>query len=199
MDAAGRNIYFGVREFGMMAMVNGMAAHGGLIPFGSTFYVFSDYCRPAIRLGALMGVHALYVFTHDSVGLGEDGPTHQPIEHLMSMRAMPVLTDFRPADANETAACWRLALERKGPCFMALCAAGPAGAGCGAGVCGRAKGRVLEDAGGDQAGCDSDRGGLRGDDLPDGGCGAEGGGDRGEGGVDAELPHLRRADGSVQG
>ena len=120
VDATGRNIYFGVREFGMMAMVNGIAAHGGLIPFGSTFYVFSDYARPAIRLGSLMGVHALYVFTHDSVGLGEDGPTHQPIEHLMSMRAMPNLTDLRPADANETAACWRLALERKGPCFMAL-------------------------------------------------------------------------------
>jgi transketolase len=120
VDAAGRNIYFGVREFAMMAMVNGIAAHGALIPFGSTFYVFSDYCRPAIRLGALMGVHSLYIFTHDSVGLGEDGPTHQPIEHLMSLRAMPVLTDFRPADANETAACWRLALERKGPCFMAL-------------------------------------------------------------------------------
>ena len=120
VDAAGRNIYFGVREFGMMAMLNGIAAHGGLIPFGSTFYVFSDYARPAIRLGSLMGVHALYVFTHDSVGLGEDGPTHQPIEQLMSMRAIPVLTDLRPADANETAACWRLALERKGPCFMAL-------------------------------------------------------------------------------
>jgi transketolase len=120
VDATGRNIYFGVREFGMMAMVNGIAAHGGLIPFGSTFFIFSDYCRPAIRLGALMGIHALYVFTHDSVGLGEDGPTHQPIEQLMSMRAMPVLTDFRPADANETAACWRLALERKGPSFMAL-------------------------------------------------------------------------------
>ena len=120
VDPVGRNIYFGVREFGMMAMVNGMAAHGGLIPFGSTFYVFSDYARPAIRLGSLMGVHALYVFTHDSVGLGEDGPTHQPIEQLMSMRAMPVLTDLRPADANETAACWRLALERKGPCFLAL-------------------------------------------------------------------------------
>jgi len=120
VDATGRNVFFGVREFGMMAMVNGMAAHGGLIPFGSTFYVFSDYCRPAIRLGALMSVHALYVFTHDSVGLGEDGPTHQPIEQLMSMRAMPNLTDFRPADANETAVCWRLALERKGPSFMAL-------------------------------------------------------------------------------
>ncbi len=120
VDPVGRNVYFGVREFGMMAMVNGMAAHGGLIPFGSTFFVFSDYCRPAIRLGSLMNIHALYVFTHDSVGLGEDGPTHQPIEHLMSLRAMPNLTDFRPADANETAACWRLALERKGPSFMAL-------------------------------------------------------------------------------
>jgi transketolase len=120
VDPVGRNIYFGVREFGMMAMVNGMAAHGGLIPFGSTFFIFSDYCRPAIRLGALMNVHSLYVFTHDSVGLGEDGPTHQPIEQLMSLRAMPNLTDFRPADANETAVCWRLALERKGPSFMAL-------------------------------------------------------------------------------
>jgi len=120
VDPLGRNVYFGVREFGMMAMVNGMAAHGGLIPFGSTFFIFSDYCRPAIRLGALMNVHSLYVFTHDSVGLGEDGPTHQPIEQLMSLRAMPNLTDLRPADANETAVCWRLALERKGPSFMAL-------------------------------------------------------------------------------
>jgi transketolase len=120
VDPVGRNVFFGVREFGMMAMVNGMAAHGGLIPFGSTFFVFSDYCRPALRLGALMGVHSLYVFTHDSVGLGEDGPTHQPIEHLMSLRAIPFMTDFRPADANETAACWKLALERKSPSFMAL-------------------------------------------------------------------------------
>jgi transketolase len=120
VDATGRNVFFGVREFGMMAMVNGMAAHGGLIPFGSTFFVFSDYCRPAIRLGSLMSVHSLYVFTHDSVGLGEDGPTHQPIEQLMSLRAMPNLTDFRPADANETAACWKLALERKSASFMAL-------------------------------------------------------------------------------
>src|ERR1700721_2076566 len=104
----------------MMAMVNGMAAHGGLIPFGSTFFVFSDYCRPALRLAALMGVHSLFIFTHDSVGLGEDGPTHQPIEHLMSLRMIPHFTDFRPADANETAACWQLALERKSPSFMAL-------------------------------------------------------------------------------
>jgi transketolase len=120
VDPVGRNVFFGVREFGMMAMVNGMAAHGGLIPFGSTFFVFSDYCRPALRLGALMSTHSLFVFTHDSVGLGEDGPTHQPVEHLMSLRAIPQLTDFRPADANETAACWKLALERKAASFMAL-------------------------------------------------------------------------------
>jgi transketolase len=120
VDPTGRNVFFGVREFGMMAMVNGMAAHGGLIPFGSTFFVFSDYCRPALRLAALMGVHSLFVFTHDSVGLGEDGPTHQPIEHMMSLRMIPHFTDFRPADANETAACWQLALERKSPSFMAL-------------------------------------------------------------------------------
>jgi transketolase len=119
-DPAGRNVFFGVREFGMCAAVNGIAAHGGLIPFGSTFFVFSDYARPAIRLAALMKVHALFIFTHDSIALGEDGPTHQPIEHLMSLRAVPGLTDFRPADANETAAVWRLALERKGPCFFAL-------------------------------------------------------------------------------
>jgi len=120
VDPAGRNVFFGVREFGMMAMVNGMAAHGGLIPFGSTFFVFSDYCRPALRLASLMSTHSLFVFTHDSVGLGEDGPTHQPIEHLMALRAIPQLTDFRPADANETTACWKLALERKSASFMAL-------------------------------------------------------------------------------
>ena len=120
VDPKGRNVFFGVREFGMMAMVNGIAAHGGLIPFGSTFFTFADYCRSALRMGALMSTHSLYVFTHDSVGLGEDGPTHQPIEHLMSLRAIPQLTDFRPADANETAACWQLALERKSASFMAL-------------------------------------------------------------------------------
>jgi transketolase len=120
VDPVGRNVFFGVREFGMCAMVNGMAAHGGLIPFGSTFFTFSDYCRSALRMAALMGTHSLFVFTHDSVGLGEDGPTHQPIEQLMSLRMIPHLTDFRPADANETAACWQLALERKSPSFMAL-------------------------------------------------------------------------------
>ncbi|MGA2633074.1 MAG: transketolase [Terracidiphilus sp.] len=120
VDPTARNVYFGVREFGMCAAVNGMAAHGGLIPFGSTFFVFSDYAKPAIRLAALMKVHTLFVFTHDSVALGEDGPTHQPIEQLMALRAVPQLTDYRPADANETAAAWRLALERKESCFFAL-------------------------------------------------------------------------------
>jgi transketolase len=120
LDPAGRNIFFGVREFGMCAAVNGMAVHGGLIPYGSTFFTFSDYCKPAIRLAALMHAHSLFIFTHDSIALGEDGPTHQPIEHLSMLRAVPHLTDFRPADGNETVACWRLALERKEAAFMAL-------------------------------------------------------------------------------
>jgi transketolase len=119
-DPAGRNVFFGVREFGMCAAVNGMAAHEGLVPYGSTFFCFSDYCKPAIRLAALSRAHSIFVFTHDSIALGEDGPTHQPIEHLMMLRAVPDLTDYRPADANETAACWRLALERSGACFFAL-------------------------------------------------------------------------------
>ena len=119
-DPAGRNVFFGVRELAMCAAVNGMAVHGGLIPFGSTFFVFSDYAKPALRIAAIMEAHSLFVFTHDSIGVGEDGPTHEPIEHLMALRAVPHLTDFRPADANETAAAWRLALERKGPAFFAL-------------------------------------------------------------------------------
>ncbi|MGD8628382.1 MAG: transketolase [bacterium] len=116
----GRNIRFGVREFGMAGMVNGMAMHGGMIPYGGTFLVFSDYARPAIRLAALMGAHSIFVFTHDSIALGEDGPTHQPVEHLMSLRAIPGLTVLRPADANETAECWKLAIKRKGPAVLAL-------------------------------------------------------------------------------
>jgi len=120
VDPAGRNVFFGVREFGMCAAVNGMAVHGGLAPFGSTFFCFADYCKPALRLAALMQVQSIFVFTHDSIALGEDGPTHQPIEQLMMLRAVPGLTDFRPADANETAAAWRIALERKGACFFAL-------------------------------------------------------------------------------
>jgi transketolase len=120
VDPKGRNIWFGVREFGMCAAVNGMAAHGGLIPYGSTFFTFSDYCKSALRMAAIMHTQSLFIFTHDSIALGEDGPTHQPIEHLMMLRAVPFLTDFRPADANETSAVWRLALERKSPSFMAL-------------------------------------------------------------------------------
>jgi transketolase len=120
LDPKGRNIFYGVREFAMCALVNGMAVHGGLIPYGSTFFVFTDYCKPALRLAALMHAHSIFVFTHDSVGLGEDGPTHQPIEHLMALRAVPQLTDLRPADANETSAVWGMALERKSASFMAL-------------------------------------------------------------------------------
>ncbi|MGB3399232.1 MAG: transketolase [Candidatus Deferrimicrobiaceae bacterium] len=117
----GRNFHFGVREHGMGAILNGMARHGGLIPYGATFLIFSDYMRGAIRLAALMGIRVIYIFTHDSVGLGEDGPTHQPIEHLAVLRAIPNLHVFRPADANETAAAWRMAMERTaGPSLLAL-------------------------------------------------------------------------------
>jgi transketolase len=119
-DPAGRNVFFGVRELGMCAAVNGMAAHGGVRPFGSTFFVFSDYAKPALRMAAIMEVPSLFVFTHDSIGVGEDGPTHEPIEQLMALRAVPHLIDFHPADANETAAAWRLALEQKHPSIFAL-------------------------------------------------------------------------------
>lgn len=112
-NRAGRNLHFGVREHAMGAIVNGMAAHGALVPYGSTFLVFSDYMRPAIRLAALMGLHVVYVFTHDSIALGEDGPTHQPVEHLAALRAIPGLTVIRPGDANETAVAWRVALETR--------------------------------------------------------------------------------------
>ena len=112
-DYAGRNIWFGVREFAMGAALNGMALHGGLNVFGGTFFVFSDYVRPAIRLSALMGLPVTYVFTHDSIAVGEDGPTHEPIEHLASLRAMPNLSVIRPADANESAEAWKLALTSK--------------------------------------------------------------------------------------
>jgi transketolase len=120
-DYAGRYINYGVREFGMATAMNGMALHGGIIPYGGTFLVFTDYNRPAIRLAALMGIRVIHVGTHDSIGLGEDGPTHQPIEHLASLRAMPNLNVFRPADAVEVAECWKLALEAKStPSVLAL-------------------------------------------------------------------------------
>lgn len=112
-NPSGRNIWFGVREFAMGTALNGMALHGGLHVFGGTFFVFSDYVRPAIRLSALMGLPVTYVFTHDSVAVGEDGPTHEPVEHLASLRAMPNLNVIRPADANETKQAWKLALEAK--------------------------------------------------------------------------------------
>jgi transketolase len=118
---AGRNMHFGVREHGMGSIMNGMALHGGVIPYGGTFLVFSDYMRPAIRLAALMGQRVLYVFTHDSIELGEDGPTHQPVEHLTALRCIPNLTVIRPADAGETAEAWRAALLRtSGPVALVL-------------------------------------------------------------------------------
>ncbi|MDR9388253.1 MAG: transketolase [Balneolaceae bacterium] len=120
-DYSGRNIHYGVREHAMGAAMNGMALHGGVRPFGGTFLIFSDYCRPAIRLAALSHIPAIYVFTHDSIGLGEDGPTHQPIEHLASLRAMPNVWVLRPGDANEVAEAWKMALKRQdGPTLLIL-------------------------------------------------------------------------------
>ncbi|MGQ0444516.1 MAG: transketolase-like TK C-terminal-containing protein, partial [Beijerinckiaceae bacterium] len=118
---AGRYVHWGVREHGMAAAVNGIALHGGFIPSGASFLTFSDYCRPALRLAALMGIRAIEVFTHDSIGLGEDGPTHQPVEHLAALRAIPNLLVFRPADRTETLECWQLALHAKStPSILAL-------------------------------------------------------------------------------
>jgi len=117
----GRNLRYGVREHAMGGILNGLAVHGGVIPYGGTFFIFSDYMRPAIRLAALSRIPVTYVFTHDSIGLGEDGPTHQPVEHLASLRAMPNLMVIRPSDANETALAWRVALEHKeGPTALVL-------------------------------------------------------------------------------
>jgi transketolase len=120
-DYSGRYVYYGIREFGMAAAMNGLALHGGVIPYGGTFLVFSDYCRNAIRMSAIQQQRVIYVLTHDSIGLGEDGPTHQPIEHIMSMRLIPNLEVFRPADIIETAECWKLALANKTtPSVLAL-------------------------------------------------------------------------------
>ncbi len=120
-DFGGSYIHYGVREHGMAAAMNGMALYGGLVPYGGTFLVFTDYCRPSIRLSALMRRRVIYVMTHDSIGLGEDGPTHQPVEHLAALRCMPNLNVFRPADAQETAECWELAiLARETPSILAL-------------------------------------------------------------------------------
>jgi transketolase len=119
-EPGGRQVYFGVREHGMGAAMNGMAMHGGTIPFGGTFFVFSDYMKPAVRLAAITGAHVVFVWTHDSVGLGEDGPTHQPIEQLAGLRAIPQLKLLRPADANETAQAWRVAVDHDGPVGLVL-------------------------------------------------------------------------------
>ncbi|GGD91741.1 transketolase [Tsuneonella deserti] len=120
-DYAGRYIYYGIREFGMACAMNGMALHGGVVPYGGTFLIFSDYCRNAVRLSALQQTRAIYVFTHDSIGLGEDGPTHQPVEQLMSLRLIPNLNVFRPCDTIETAECWALALgDKDTPSVLAL-------------------------------------------------------------------------------
>jgi len=120
-ESSGRSIHWGIREHGMAAAMNGMAAHGGVRPYGSTFMVFADYMKPSIRLAGLMGLPVIYVFTHDSIGVGEDGPTHQPIEQLAMLRSIPNVTVIRPADATETVAAWRLALERTdGPTALVL-------------------------------------------------------------------------------
>lgn len=120
-DFSGRFVHWGIREHAMAAAMNGIALHGGLIPYSGGFLIFSDYCRPSIRLAALMGIRAIHVLTHDSIGLGEDGPTHQPVEHLAALRAIPNLMVFRPADVTETAECWQLALENEnGPSAIAL-------------------------------------------------------------------------------
>ena len=119
-DHSGRNFHFGIREHGMGAVMNGMSVHGGFIPYGATFLIFSDYMRPAVRLASIMKRHVIYVYTHDSIGLGEDGPTHQPIEQLSTLRAIPEFTLIRPADASETAEAWRAALKHDGPVAIVL-------------------------------------------------------------------------------
>jgi transketolase len=120
-DASGNYVYFGVREFGMTAICNGIALHGGLIPYCGTFLTFSDYARNAVRMAALMGIRNILVYTHDSIGLGEDGPTHQPVEHVASLRMVPNLEVWRPCDTVETAVAWRHAIERDdGPCALVL-------------------------------------------------------------------------------
>ena len=120
-DYSGRYVYYGIREHGMAAALNGLALHGGVIPYGGTFFCFTDYCRPAIRLAALMGIRSIFVMTHDSIGLGEDGPTHQPVEHMAAMRVIPNLLVLRPCDAVETAECWQIALEsEKSPSILVL-------------------------------------------------------------------------------
>ncbi len=145
-DRNGRNIRFGVREHAMASIANGMALHGGVVPYVATFLVFTDYCRPAIRLSAMMGLKVVYVMTHDSIGLGEDGPTHQPIEHVASLRAIPGLQVFRPADGGEVVAAWRAALEHDGPTVIALTRQGVPDLGTDVDAAADRGGYVLRDA-----------------------------------------------------
>jgi transketolase len=119
-EPGGRNLRFGVREHAMGAIVNGMALHGGIVPYAATFLIFSDYMKPALRLAALQGLHTIYVFTHDSLAVGEDGPTHQPVEQLAALRSIPNFTVIRPADANETAAAWKIAMNAHNPTALIL-------------------------------------------------------------------------------
>ncbi|NQY81875.1 MAG: transketolase [Alphaproteobacteria bacterium] len=119
-DFSGHYVHYGIREHAMAAVMNGMILHGGVVPYGGTFLVFSDYCRPAVRLAALMNIRTIFVFSHDSIGLGEDGPTHQPVEHLASLRAIPNLSVYRPADALETAESWQMAMRQQGPSALIL-------------------------------------------------------------------------------
>jgi transketolase len=127
-NRAGRNMHFGIRENAMGAILNGMALHGGLIPYGGTFLVFSDYMRPPMRLAAMNSLPVIYVFTHDSIAMGEDGPTHQPVEQLLGLRSIPGMVVIRPADANETVAAWRIAIEAKRPGRIGVDASGASGA-----------------------------------------------------------------------
>jgi transketolase len=201
---AGRNVHFGVREHGMGAIVNGLAYHGGFVPYGSTFLVFSDYMRPAVRLSALSRLGSIWVYTHDSVGLGEDGPTHQPVEHFLALRAIPDLLFIRPGDANETVWAWRVAIRnRRRPTALAL-------------TPGRADARSLDlclrgrvdpgglraqraHRGGRPAGPHPDRDGLRGPPDRRGRPNPGGEGRQGAIGVDALLGAVRGADGRVPG
>ena len=150
-DASGNYVYFGVREFGMAAICNGLSLHGGIIPYSGTFLTFSDYSRNALRMAALMAARNIFVFTHDSIGLGEDGPTHQPVEHLASLRVMPNMSVWRPCDAVETLVAWRYAIERKdGPTSLILTRQGlPHQARDAEALCAIARGAYVLEAGGD--------------------------------------------------
>ena len=192
-DFAGNYIHYGVREHAMAAAMNGMALHGGIVPYGGTFLVFTDYCRPSIRLSALMQQRVIYVMTHDSIGLGEDGPTHQPIEHLAALRAMPNLNVMRPADSVECAECWELALlAKQTPTILALTRQGvPLLRTADTARKSFGQGRLCADRAQRRARRDPDRHRLRTGAGGRGRQGARRGGDPRRGGVDALLRAVR--------